>query len=205
MKKIWVLISIIMLIISAYIVVDTYAKYLTGATATTNKYAGAWVIEVNDTDISYSDANTTFTIDALTYPDSEYVVENKIAPSSSGYFEIIVDPTGSSVAVRVDVSLDVDEMDISDAIGFTGACRVVNGQEVSGGLTLTGTNTYSAIISLSDVQNEIPATFRFYVGWDEEETEEGDEADTQLGSIKDVSTSLPVTVVVTQYSGASLN
>ena len=45
---------------------------------------------------------------------------------------------------------------------------------------------------------------RFYIGWDEEETEEGDEADSGLGSLKDISTALPVTVVVSQYSGATI-
>ncbi len=54
MKKTWVLICIIMLFFSAYIIADTYAKYITGATATASKQAGAWVIEVNDTDISNS-------------------------------------------------------------------------------------------------------------------------------------------------------
>lgn len=77
-------------------------------------------------------ANTTFTIDTLTYPDNEYVVENKLAPASSGYFDIVIDPTGSSVAIRVDVTLDVEDLSILDSIGFTAACRVVNGEEVAG-------------------------------------------------------------------------
>ncbi len=111
---------------------------------------------------------------------------------------------GSSVAIRVDVTLDTEDLNILDSIGFTAACRVVNGEEVASGLTQTGENTFTGIISLSDVKNEIPTTMRFYIGWDEEETEEGDEADTQIGSLKDISTALPVTVVVSQYSGETI-
>ena len=72
------------------------------------------------------------------------------------------------------------------------------------GLTQTGNNTFTGIISLDDVENEVPTTLRFYIGWAEEETEEGDEADSGLGSLKDISTALPVTVVVSQYSGATI-
>lgn len=60
MKKTWVLISIIMLLFSAYLIIQTYAKYITGATATANKQAGAWVIKVNDTDISNSRCKYNF-------------------------------------------------------------------------------------------------------------------------------------------------
>ena len=54
MKKTWILISTIMLLISTYIIINTYAKYITDATATSNIQAGAWVITVNDSDISNS-------------------------------------------------------------------------------------------------------------------------------------------------------
>lgn len=36
------------------------------------------------------------------------------------------------MAIRVDVTLDVEDLSILDSIGFTAACRVVNGEEVAG-------------------------------------------------------------------------
>ena len=51
-----------------------------------------------------------FNIDELIFPESEFVVDGKLAPSSSGYFDVVIDPTGSSVAVRFDVSLDLSEL-----------------------------------------------------------------------------------------------
>ena len=193
-----------MLLFTSYQIATTYAKYMTEATANVEKTAGAWVIKINDNDISNSNSETTFDIDDLIFPESEFVVEGKLAPASSGYFDVVIDPTGTSVAVRFDVTLDVSGLSAYDAINFTAAYRVINGEEVSANMVRTGDHTYSGVISLDDVKNGVASTMRFYIGWEEDETEEGDESDTQLGNIKDVTTKLPVNVVISQYSGETL-
>ena len=193
-----------MLLFTSYQIATTYAKYMTEATANVEKTAGAWVIKINDNDISNSNSETTFDIDELIFPESEFVVEGKLAPASSGYFDVVIDPTGTSVAVRFDVTLDVSGLSAYDAINFTAAYRVINGEEVSANMVRTGDHTYSGVISLDDVKNGVASTMRFYIGWEEDETEEGDESDTQLGNIKDVTTKLPVNVVISQYSGETL-
>ncbi len=204
MKKTWILVGIIMLLFTSYKIATTYAKYVAEANATTEKQSGAWVIKINDNDISNSNSQTTFDIDELVFPENEFVVEGKLAPASTGYFDVVIDPTGSSVAVRFDVTLDVSGLNAYDAINFVAAYRVINGEEVSEGMVRTGTHTYSGVISLDDVENGVASTMRFYIGWEEEETEEGDESDTQIGNLKDVTTALPVNVVVSQYSGETL-
>lgn len=204
MKKTWILVCIIMLLFTSYQIATTYAKYMTEATANIEKTAGAWVIKINDNDISNSNSETTFDIDDLIFPESEFVVEGKLAPASSGYFDVVIDPTGTSVAVRFDVTLDVSGLSAYDAINFTAVYRVINGEEVSANMVRTGDHTYSGVISLDDVKEGIASTMRFYIGWEEDETEEGDESDTQLGNIKDVTTKLPVNVVISQYSGETL-
>ncbi len=204
MRKTWIIVGIVMLLFTSYQIATTYAKYITEATATIEKTAGAWVIKINDNDISNSTSQTTFDIDELIFPESEFVVEGKLAPASSGYFDVVIDPTGTSVAVRFDVTLDVSELNAYEAINFTAAYRVVNGEEVSANMVRTGDHTYSGVISLDDVKKGIASTMRFYIGWEEEETEEGDESDTQLGNLKDVTAQLPVNVVISQYSGETL-
>ena len=201
MKKTWILVCIIMLLFTSYQIATTYAKYMTEATANIEKTAGAWVIKINDNDISNSNSETTFDIDDLIFPESEFVVEGKLAPASSGYFDVVIDPTGTSV---FDVTLDVSGLSAYDAINFTAVYRVINGEEVSANMVRTGDHTYSGVISLDDVKEGIASTMRFYIGWEEDETEEGDESDTQLGNIKDVTAKLPVNVVISQYSGETL-
>ena len=190
-----------MLLFTFYQVATSYAKYIAEATAVVEKQAGAWAIKVNNTDISNSNSETTFNVDNLIFPESAFVAENKLAPGANGYFEIVIDSTGSSVAVRYDVTLVVDNLNIIDSIRFTKACILVDGEEVEEGIIKTGENTYSGVISLEDVTNEVQTTLRFYIGWEELENGQGDVADTELGLIKDISTNIPVDVVVTQYLG----
>lgn len=201
MKRTYTLLGIIMLIFTFYQIATSYAKYIAEATAVVEKQAGAWTIKVNNTDISNSNSETTFNVDNLIFPESAFVAENKLAPGANGYFEIVIDSTGSSVAVRYDVTLVVDNLNIIDSIRFTKACIVVDGEEVEEGIIKTGDNTYSGVISLEDVTNEVQTTLRFYIGWEELENGQGDIADTELGLIKDISTNIPVDVVVTQYLG----
>ncbi len=201
MKRIYTLLGILMLLFTFYQVATSYAKYIAEATAVVEKQAGAWTIKVNNTDISNSNSETTFNVDNLIFPESEFVAENKLAPGANGYFEIVIDSTGSSVAVRYDVTLVVDNLNIIDSIRFTKACILVDGEEVEEGIIKTGENTYSGVISLEDVTNEVQTTLRFYIGWEELENGQGDIADTELGLIKDISTNIPVDVVVTQYLG----
>ena len=201
MKRTYTLLGIIMLIFTFYQIATSYAKYIAEATAVVEKQAGAWAIKVNNTDISNSNSETTFNVDNLIFPESAFVAENKLAPGANGYFEIVIDSTGSSVAVRYDVTLVVDNLNIIDSIRFTKACILVDGEEVEEGIIKTGENTYSGVISLEDVTNEVQTTLRFYIGWEELENGQGDIADTELGLIKDISTNIPVDVVVTQYLG----
>ena len=201
MKRTYTFLGIIMLIFTFYQIATSYAKYIAEATAVVEKQAGAWAIKVNNTDISNSNSETTFNVDNLIFPESAFVAENKLAPGANGYFEIVIDSTGSSVAVRYDVTLVVDNLNIIDSIRFTKACIVVDGEEVEEGIVKTGDNTYSGVISLEDVTNEVQTTLRFYIGWEELENGQGDIADTELGLIKDISTNIPVDVVVTQYLG----
>lgn len=201
MKRIYTLLGILMLLFTFYQVATSYAKYIAEATAVVEKQAGAWTIKVNNTDISNSNSETTFNVDNLIFPESAFVAENKLAPGANGYFEIVIDSTGSSVAVKYDVTLVVDNLNIIDSIRFTKACILVDGEEVEEGIIKTGENTYSGVISLEDVTNEVQTTLRFYIGWEELENGQGDAADTELGLIKDISTNIPVDVVVTQYLG----
>lgn len=204
MKRTWILIGMAMLLLTSYQIATTYAKYTTEATGTVEKYAGAWVINVNNTNISNGSQQNSFTISQLTYPAAQNVAPNKMAPSSTGYFEITINPTGSSVAVRYDITLDIQNFNILDSIKFNSVCKVVNGQEVSQGIVQTGTNTYSGIISLNDVKNSVPTTLRFYLEWENKGTDAGDEEDSALGLVKNTTVGLPVTVVVSQYSGETL-
>ncbi len=204
MKKVYFFIVIACLLLMSYEIVTSYAKYSSTASGTAEKQAGAWVIKINSANVTAGGVQNTFNINSLEYPSNEYVLENKMAPSSSGYFDIILDGTGNSTAIRFDVTMNFDELDISDAINFQAAYKVVNGEEQSNYMVRTGENTYSGIISLADVTNEVQTRVRFYVEWENDVTGQSDADDSVLGLSRNITLGIPVTVNLKQYVGEQL-
>lgn len=204
MKKTWILIGILMLTITICIVAGSYAKYSSSASAHTETPAGAWIVKVNNTDISAENVITNFTISNLSYPNSQYVAQNKIAPGSNGYFDIVIDPTGCSTAIQYDVTLDTSELSLINSIRLESAALIVNGVEDVTGIVRTGENTYSGIIDLDDVKDETTSTVRFYIRWEDDGTGVNDNTDTAIGLTQNISAEIPVQVVVSQYRGETL-
>ena len=201
MKKIWILICLIMLLVTIYEITESYAKYTSQASGTVTKQAGAWVIEVNDSDISSGSSTHTFTISNFNFLQNNNVAPGKLAPDSEGYFDIDIDPTGTSVAIRFDATLDFSDLSVSDGINFDYACKVVNGVEQVSGMTRTGRNTYTGIISLNEVTSNQVVTARFYILWDGSD----DAADMVLGSsTQAITLSMPIEVTVSQYLGETI-
>ena len=198
MKKIYIIISMLLIVVTLYNIADSYAKYVTQASGSMEKQAGAWVIKVNDRDISSKTSTKTFTINNLTLLNNEYVIDGKIAPNSVGYFDISIDPTGTSTAIKFDVTLDLSDFENVEAIHFESACLVVNGEENPSGMTRTAKNTYTGIIPLSDVKQNTITTARLYIKWEDSET------DIVLGLIKNNQLNLPIEVDVSQYMGEEL-
>jgi len=202
MKKIWMLIGSIMLLFTTYQLVTTYAKYTNSATATVEKQAGAWVIKVNNQNLANSSgATTNFNIAGLNSQANSFVAQGKIAPSSSGYFDIVIDPTGCSVAVRYDITFGVGAI---SSINFSSVRKVVNNTETTDGIIKTGEKTYSGVINLADVKSGTATTVRLYIEWEDLANGAGDNADSALGLVQGSQVSLPVSVVVSQYSGETI-
>ncbi len=198
MKKTGIVISMLLIVVTLYNIVNSYAKYVTQASGSMEKQAGAWVIKVNDRDISSNNSTKTFTINNLTLLNNEYVMEGKIAPNSVGYFDISIDPTGTSTSVRFDVTLDLSDFENVDAIHFESACIVVNEEEDPDGMIRTAQNTYTGIIPLADVKQNTVTTARLYIKWEDGQN------DIDLGLIQNNQLNLPIEVDVSQYSGEEL-
>ncbi len=203
MRKVWFLVILIMVLLTGYVIRTTYAKYLTQATATAEKVAGAWVIKINNMNItSPTGATQSFTINNLNYGSNAYVADNKMAPGTTGSLDIAIDPTGTTTAVRFDVTLDASSLNISDAISMTSACKVIDGNEDSSGMTRTGQNTYSGIITLAEVEANKVTTARFYIAWTN--VEANNAADSAIGVTRNVNLNIPIDVTVTQYNGETI-
>lgn len=204
MRKIWILSALIMLLITIYQINNTYAKYFTEAEGTVEETIGAWIVKVNDTNIATGADIENFTINELTYNSNDYVLEGKIAPGLLGYFDVTIDATQASVAVRYDVTIDFSQLNLSESIKFSKLATVVDGVESEDGIVRTGESTYTGIVNLADIEAGKTNTLRVYLGWEDDGTGANDEEDSTLGKNKDVQVLIPVQVKASQYLGENI-
>ncbi|MCF0125984.1 MAG: hypothetical protein HUJ68_09595 [Clostridia bacterium] len=204
MKRIWILSAIIMIVITSYQISTTYAKFVTEINTQTQRNVGAWVVKVNDTNISNGVANQEFNINQLLYDGNGNVVPGKLAPGLEGYFDLVIDVTDTSVAVRYDIEIDFGLLNIDDDIKFTSIKRIVDGIEKEEGITRTDETKYSGTISLDEITNDKIVTIRFYLKWFEDETEEGNEGDSTIGTTWVRTIDIPVNIEVSQYFGEEI-
>lgn len=194
MKKVLKILTLIMLILALLKIGDTYSKYYSEAyTSTLSQEVGKWIIKINEMDIySESGDSVEFEVENFKNFSNENADPGKISPSSEGYTDIIIDPTGTDVAIRYDIKVElteIEDLEISTRIAMASGEKLVK----------TGENTYSGIISLSDVQAENTADVRCYIVWNDDEEDEILYEDIDIEEIK-----VSFSVTVTQYLGEEL-
>lgn len=199
MKKVLKILTLIMLILTILKIGDTYAKYYAKAqTATLSQDVGQWVIKVNEMDIySETGESVEFTINKFNNFSNPDAAPDKISPSSTGYTDIVIDPTGTDVAVRYDIEIELTGV---SSLAIEARLEMASGVNT---LVKTGENTYSGIISLADVQAGTTADVRCYINWNNDENK--NEEDTLVGTgEQEINISLSANVTVTQYLGEVL-
>ena len=112
MKKLLRILVLIMLIITLFQIANMYALYKDQLEGEYTNLLGVWSIKVNSTDISSGGENLTFnmTEDNLVYLDSDRVKSQKMAPGTQAYFEIIIDPTNTDVAVLYTLNIKLEDV-----------------------------------------------------------------------------------------------
>ena len=184
---------LILLVASIYLIKETYAVFETTGTGTADFSIGSWVINLNNVDIS-SGQTVSFSINSFTYSDSSHIANGVIAPGRSGYFDLILDPDGTDVAVRYDITLDMEE-EYEDNITYY--VTTTDGTTIR-----TGESTYSGIIDLASIDNGDTATLRIVVEWVNNGSY--NETDTELGMQNNPSISIPAEITVVQYLGETI-
>lgn len=198
MKKVLKILTLVMLIFTILKIGDTYAKYFAEAnTETLSQDIAKWVILVNELDISENAETLTFPIDKFSNFSNENSVADKISPSSEGYADIVIDPTGTDVAVRYDIEL---ELTGTSDLAIEAGLEMASGENT---LVKTGENTYTGIISLADVQAGNKANIKACIKWTNDEEKNG--ADTEIATTGErVKFQVEAKVTVTQYLGEAI-
>jgi len=194
-KILFILLFILSAIITIYSINDTYALFETNLTNSSQTKTAKWQVLINETLIDSQTENLI--IDKITILDNEYTLtdENKIAPGCEGYFEIEIDPNGTEVSVKYDISFDFSNV--------KNGIEIVNISETTGKeIIKTGENTYSNVITQSESKQNIKNNIRVNIRWNNDE--ENNESDSALGTIKNNKLSIPVNITITQYLGENI-
>ncbi len=168
-RKIIFFISLMSLFYCVSLMQETYAKYVSSASANANLTVARWNILVNNQDI-VDNSNFTDTI-VPTFPGTANIASGVIAPTAEGYFDITIDGTDTDVSFTYSVSItDATENTVDDLIITK---YVMNNVEYQYSSAITNTILLSAV--------DRTATIRFYVKWNDNASTQtmDNEADTE--------------------------
>lgn len=125
MKKRLILLVVLSIILCLFFVQESLAKYITAADETANISIARWKILVNDEDIR--DENTVNTVINPVFLGNDNIAENIIAPTSEGYFDLIIDAREADVSFKYKISMSVNQN--SSVKDLVASKYVVNGGE----------------------------------------------------------------------------
>lgn len=169
--KIFIALIALLYLISA--VSETYAKYTTNAEASTNISIARWNILINNQDIR-NNSNFSNTI-SPTIDTNSNIATGVIAPTSTGYFDVIIN--GNNTDVSYQYTLTIDHPDNNTVTDFNITKYTINDDPTEYTFDHLPETINNNI--LVDQENKIES-IRFYVEWTEGDGENLDNhGDTQ--------------------------
>jgi len=107
LKKFKVLIVIASLAITLSLMSNTYSRYVASSEGNFAIEFAKWQLLVNKTDITDS-ASYVLPLEPIIDSNNGNVAANKVAPSSTGYFDVEIDPTNVDVSFKYSIELSLD-------------------------------------------------------------------------------------------------
>lgn len=113
-KKIKILIAFGSLSICLCLMSSTYSRYIVDATGNVEALFAKWQILVNENDITNGlDSSIDF---EPVIDENDYVASNVLAPSSTGYFDIDIDPSNVELSFKYTIDIAIEDENIPDLI-----------------------------------------------------------------------------------------
>lgn len=179
-NKLKLLIVCFMLIILVSLMSNTFSKYVSSADGDLNVSFAKWQILVNNLDISEA-ANSEILFVPVIDSNNE-VEENSVAPSSSGHFDIAIDPSNVALSFNYNITFSIENDDIPDLMISEYAILPVDDSPIEK-ISLDSNIIEKDMIY--DPENPFkPFTIRLFFKWYEGENELMDDlADTEIGTV----------------------
>lgn len=179
-NKLKLLIVCFMLIILVSLMSNTFSKYVSSADGDLNVSFAKWQILVNNLDIS--DAANSEILFVPVIDSNNEVDENSVAPSSSGYFDIAIDPSNVALSFNYNITFSIENDDIPDLMISEYAILPVDDSPIE---KISLDNNIIEKDMIYDPENPFkPFTIRLFFKWYEGENELMDDlADTEIGTV----------------------
>lgn len=209
-KKLRVMIFLFLVAVFVLDVSSTYAKYVSEASGTASASFAKWQVLVNNNDIT-SETTNTVTI-TPTIEQSANVATGKLAPGSTGYFDLLIDAQNAETSFNYTVSVSVPSTnDVSD-IKITHYAITTQADIAANRITKIAYNGSSSITNTKYYDNNTanfkfaPFIVRIYFIWDDATGSMNDAQDSHIGTQAAQGATLNgqinATLAISQYTGA---
>ncbi len=195
LKHIILILAIILLSVSAYVISQTYSKYLSTAEGQSSADIAKWHILVNNTHIT-SGTDLSNTIEPV-FPGNDHINEGIIAPTAEGYFDLYLKFEEVDVSFKYNISLDINEESAVTDLIITGYSFDEGDNIIS---FTDGDTSITETIALSSTLED--RSIRVYIEWDDNPLTEtmDNESDTIATTDEDYFALVDVIVDFTQIT-----
>ncbi len=172
-RKFRMLIACISLLLLINAVQETYAKYVSSADANSSFSIARWAFTVNNQDV-VNNGNFSNTI-VPTFDANPNIATGVIAPTSTGYIDLVIDSSNVGVAFDETITL-------ARPGGSTVNDIVFKGYSLNGGSTVLFGNDPTVITSTHALNEQTTVnTYRIFIEWNDNPITENmnNAADTQ--------------------------
>lgn len=194
LRKAFIVIILLLVLIMAYSLVNIYAIFYSEGTANIVQENATWKVIVNGTNIA---TNNTFNVNSFEIEENTHVAEGMIAPSVTGSFYIEIVPQDTDVSIKYDIKLDNSNL-TNKQINIVSIEEINNNSK----LTLTAENTYTGLLKLEDIKKGITDKIKVTIEWKNDEN--NNSQDTLIGTTPNYNMDIPVSVHVVQYLGEEI-
>ena len=183
-KKFRVLILLISLSLTLSMMSNTYSRYVANTTGNIDAAFAKWQILINGNN-DITDGSTSSITIAPTIIPNENVKEGTLAPSSTGYFDIEIDPSNVELSFDYEITLTYDNTNMPDLVISKYAIIDENTNEDSLVFTTLNSNKITGSLNYDNQTDNFKFntyTVRVYFEWYEGQDElMNDEDDTEVG------------------------
>lgn len=190
-KKITIPLCIICFLLCLFFIEDTYAKYITSTNESASMNIARWRILVNNKDIREN--STTNAIITPIFNGNDNINSGIIAPTSEGYFDLVIDATEADVSFKYKIEISVNQNSpVKDLIATK--YIINNGNEIP-----LERNNATIEESVLHKDNTKPINIRVYIIWDDSaEATMDNDADTEATKQTDNIAKMDVKLSFTQ-------